>query len=433
MATPHIPDDILFEIFSCLSCQDLASVSLADRRLHCISQPLLYTEPKLEDFRFSTLQAFVRTLLTTGCEPLANHVRHLTISWKGSQLVPGKRDYGLFNIAAKRFGIDDWPLTGDIHIMLLLHLLPSLETLHLHPIGHTSWLRTLSDRHSDSPSQSPLPPGLRLLREFRSDFPNLVRPAGLAFLLALPHLRSLAVSIFGDIRVLRSSAIPTPGSSSVTSLELSYASLPHDALTPILEIPRELIHFYYRGTRSASLLGFGRALAPLRESLQTLVLDFSVMAAYRARGRVGDETRLSLRHWPALRVVAVSLVVLLGIPAGLAELADVLPPGIAVVRLLKDRCWTAEKAAMALVVLMGRKEMVPGLQSVGVWEEVHGEVKDELTGVCAEAGVQILDSGADLGSVFPMTAGVVAAAVGVVVPRAPGVGDGVCAGIPSSG
>lgn len=117
----------------------------------------------------------------------------------------------------------------------------------------------------------------------------------------------------------------------------------------------------------------------------------------------------SLRDWPALRNVAVSLVVLLGIRGDQVEpleLADVLPPGTATLRLIKDNFWTGAEAAMALVGLMGRKEeVVPRLESVGLWEAVEGQVEDRLRGVCTTAGVQILDAGADLGAVFAAAGG----------------------------
>lgn len=160
--------------------------------------------------------------------------------------------------------------------------------------------------------------------------------------------------------------------------------------------------------RSTNLIGFHRALAPLRESLQTLVLDFSAVDVERARarqeGQGEEEAGVSLRDWTALRNVAVSLVVLVGIPerqAEVAEVADVLPPGINMLRLLKDGFWTESEATMALVAMLGRKEeMVPRLESVGLWEKVEGEVEKKLRDVCSSTRVQILGAGADLGRLF---------------------------------
>lgn len=91
----------------------------------------------------------------------------------------------------------------------------------------------------------------------------------------------------------------------------------------------------------------------------------------------------------------------MGIPEGAAELADVLPPAISMLRVLGDHFWTRAEAATALVVLLGRKEeVVPRLESVGLWEDVEEDVEDKLRGVCATTGVQILGAGADLGRVF---------------------------------
>lgn len=304
MAPPHIPDEILVEIFSFLPSQDLARVSLAARRLHCISQPLLYSQPELyarTSGRPSSVQVFLRTLLSTGCQTRASHVRHLTISWRETRIGPDSPDFASFTIAASRFGLDDWPLTDDIHILLLLHLLTSLETIHLHPIGNTNLLRNFPPLYSDLQPGNLLPAGLLSLCTFRCDLPCCVRPRALCFLLALPHLRSLALPICGDIGlVLRGSEIPIPGSSLVTSLEFCYARMPHVALKSTLAIPHALTHFYYRAIRSTKLIGFHRALEPLRKSLQTLVLDFSWMRVQptRARQEGEEETGVSLRDWP---------------------------------------------------------------------------------------------------------------------------------------
>lgn len=170
MATPnHIPDEILVEIFSRLRCQHLARVSLVSHRLHCISQPLLYQEPELYDREgyAPSIQALIRTLLTPECEPLTLHVRRLTISWNHWQIEPSDPEYPSFSAAASRFGLRFWPLSTDTQVMILLHLLPRLDCLHLLPPHNTIWFRNFVELHGQPSDIITLPIGLHSLREFR--------------------------------------------------------------------------------------------------------------------------------------------------------------------------------------------------------------------------------------------------------------------------
>lgn len=399
--TVHIPNEIFVEIFSRLRCQELARVSLISRRLHSVSQPLLYLEPELYDQEGYTpsLQAFLRTLLTPGSEPLTTHVRRLTISWKDRQIEPFDHEYPSFRAAASRFGLRYWPLSADTQVMILLHLLPRLECLLLLPPQNTIWFRNFVQLYGQLQPTMTIPIGLHTLREFRCDFDSCVRPKTLVALLMLPNLRTIAIPVCGDIEVQfrGSSGIPY-GTSAVTKLEFPFARMPNTALMRILQIPHALTHFSYRAKgisgANISLINFEMALQPLKASLQTLVLDFSRLIPSRTRGTNEGGPTAGFLDWPALRSVSCSLIPLLG--KGLAQdsprrLADVLPTGIRTLRILADKYWSATEAAQELLVLLEQKvSFVPGLESVGLWE--HGElVEERVRELCQTAGIQIFE------------------------------------------
>lgn len=399
---PHFPDEIWVEIVSSLPTQDVARVSLASRRLHCISQPLLYQEPELflTQHHPPPLQALIRTLLTPGCETLARHVRCLTISWMHVQLPQDDDDQVSFTGAASRFGLGGWPLSADIQIMLLLHLLPHLQTLNFFPTDNTSWFRNLNDLHAGAHPRTALPIGLQSLSDFHCDFGNCVRPRALVVLLRLPHIRSIEMPICGDIELqLRGSERVSLGTSSVTSLTFPSARMPHVALKRILQIPRALTHFSYRAMRSTGeglrLREFAEALAPLKNLLQTIVLDFSLLRN-RSGDDVGDEgPATTLQDWPALRHVSTSLVPLLGmvvLPDSPGRLGNMLPPGIRTLLILRDNFWSGDEAVLELVLLLEQKEtLVPMLESVAVCEQVEmtREMEDRLKSACVTAGVRM--------------------------------------------
>lgn len=404
---PHIPDEIWVEILSSLPSEDLARVSLASRRLHGMSQPLLYQEPELHRTQRHPppLQALIRTLLTPGCETLASHVRCLTISWMHVQLSQADSDHASFTAAASRFGLGDWPLSADIQIMLLLHLLPRLHSLHFFPFDGTSWFRNLNDLHKRADPSTTLPIGLQSLRDFHCDFGNCVRPRALVLLLHLPHIRTIEMPICGDIELqLRGSEKVSLGVSSVTRLKFPSARMPHVALKRILQIPRALTHFSYRAMRSSGeglrLREFAEAIAPLKDSLHTLVLDFSLLPnrsdADAGDADAGDEGPATTLHdWPALRHVSTSLVPLFGMagdPHSPGRLAEVLPAGIRTLVILRDNFWSGADAAVKLVLLLEQKDtLVPMLESVGVCEtvEMTHESEDRLRGACVTAGLRM--------------------------------------------
>lgn len=140
---------------------------------------------------------------------------------------------------------------------------------------------------------------------------------------------------------------------------------------------------------------FAEALAPLKNSLQTIVLDFSVL-----RNRSGDDVSdegpaTTLHDWPALRHVSTSLVPLLGMvvrPDSLGRLGNMLPPGIRTLLILRDNFWSGDEAALELVLLLEQKEtLVPMLESVAVCENVDmtREMENRVKSACVTAGVRM--------------------------------------------
>lgn len=314
-------------------------------------------------------------------------------------------DHASFTAAASRFGLSGWPLSADVQVMLLLHLLPGLQSLHFILIDHTFWFRNLNDLHSGAQADTAFPIGLQSVRDFHCDFANCVRPRAFAVLLRLPNIRTIAMPICGDIELqLRGFDIVPRGSSSVTRLEFPYARMPHLSLKRILQIPRALTHFSYRALPTTGeglrLREFAEALAPLKDSLQTLVLDFSRLQLPRTAAGNSEaddgEPAITLHDWPALRHISTSLVPLLGMavhPDSPGRLAAVLPAGIRTLLTLGDNHWSGTEAAHQLVVLLEQKGavVVPVLECVGVCEnvEVSREAEDRLREACETAGVRM--------------------------------------------
>lgn len=400
--TPHIADEIFGDILSYLPCQDLARVCVASRRLRCISQPLLYTGPELNDRSTHppSLQAFVRTLLTPGCESLATNVSRLTISWCHSILEPEDDDYIRFTAAASRFGLSDLPLSADIKVMILLNLLPRLRFLHLLPLDGTSWFRLLANMHRAEEPTADTVAGLQSLREYRCDYTTCARPSALLVLLPLPNIRTIAMPIAAHRKTqVDECGVAEYGTSAVTRLEFLNARLPHPVLKHILLIPRALTHFSYCTTlasgRNFGLVKFGLSLAPLKESLQTLILDFPCMGTPEPPWIDDDLPMLSLREWPALRNLSSSLLPLLARGPerfSLWRLAHVLPAGLRTLTILRDESWLATNAAHELVALLEQKEaVVPRLESVGLSEHVEmwQQVEERLKEMCVRTGVQM--------------------------------------------
>lgn len=411
-----LPYETLVEILSSLSSVDLAHMSRVSHRFHSIARPLLYKAPcltKTPDLKTSrpSLEIFVQTLLSPGCETLANHVRSLIWHQDDSQpnhVVPSEGNTALFAAASNRLNLRQLPRSENGEFPLLLHLLPYLQVLTIYPTCDRS-LNALIEFSSLLSSATPtLPIALQSLREFNSPDDVAISPEMLLTLLGLPRITSINGRIANLPRVPAdfSAAART---SSLTKLRITNSTLSHNMLSLALAVPRALTHFSYSTSRVLSYRRVGTAdsLLPMRDSLECLHLKFLHVRQGVARSRAelgrvlccggGAFTMKgrSLRGWNVLRSLSCSLGPLLWNGVGVAlRLVDVLPGGIREMEILEDCHWAYGEVVNLVVELLEQKEVVvPVLERLAVvntkGEQV--EAKEILIVACMNAGVTLVE------------------------------------------
>lgn len=408
----RLPDEILVDIFSRLHPRDLVKSSLVSRRVCGISQLVLFKDPCLVPSSWSpnSLHIFLRAILTPGRESLATYVRELTIEWANVVTTQSETDIIHIRAAQSRVGItDDQEISGDAEVILLLHLLPQLLSLHLLPPNRSDRFDELIKSFPLIKHIEQLPIALRSLREFRCQWDT--RHAGmtietLVVLLGLPYIRSISASMTSEIEVpcpsVDAAIAAAAASSTITRLEFSFVQLPPRSLPGILKIPRGLTHFsYYTGsqnTETFDFVAFRAMLEPLRRTLKALHLDF-LGDAPPIPSAITDQpitTLGSLRQWPVLDIVKCPLLALLGRgfqTSSPTHLADVLPAGIRELQILDDRYWSFEEAVREVEMLLGQKErMVPRLEKIAVYKDYRiSEMVEKLRAACRTASVELVD------------------------------------------
>lgn len=397
MATINdIPNEMLVGILSFLSCPDLASTARVSDRFRSASRPLLYQAPSLlrshgtHEIR-PALERFLLTLIAPGNEMLATWVRSLTIHW--STVPDGTRsgrDCLTVLMADPSRRDVNIPLAGrGSQFVLLLHMLPGLQVLHI-KAPTANFLKFLQSQKTLGPTG---PAGLRSLREFhcsQADRSSLHQNVLLA-LLQLPCIDHIDARI--RQRAMHASYVlkPVACSSRVTKLRFGDSHLWPAQLSPILTVPAALTHFSYTAAsgNAFDIHGFMAALAPLRRTLQYLHVELRytvILAAVEFEGE-------SLRAWSALRSLSCPMVVLLR-PESLNRLADVLPPGLCQVALVAGSFWNYSEVVEQVVDMVKRKDMhVPVLGKVSV-VHVGDDVESarELLEVgCQTAGVRCVE------------------------------------------
>lgn len=415
----RFPNEICVEILSCLCSHDLASTSRISHHLHAISQPLLYKEPYLStDSQYpSPLYIFLRTLLTPGREGLAAHVRSLTLHWHDPESEPPEResDIALLTAAASRLGLDRPLASEGAQVVLLMHLLPRLETLNVMPPDERDDFDDLMEAHHVLQPTVSLPLALQSLRDFHwysrtgesSETPKLF-----STLMRLPcihtvslHMMHKTVISFPGVDAPTGATTTTAATtatttatststSTVTHLELWFGNLSPWSLGCILKLTHALTHFSYRTLRGLSdFSGFAAALQPLQNSLRHLQLDLFWLPD---SSWVWTETSTalgSLREWPVLRSLRISLVILLGkaLQGEPRLLAHMLPKSLFVLDVLKDHCWSAAEVVDELVAMLEQKEaMLPGLRRVAVVRAFckSPEMVERLDAACKAVAVE---------------------------------------------
>lgn len=408
-----LPHEVLTEIFSHLPCADLATACRLSRHMHTVSQPLLYRAPSFATSHVTTpsnAQLLLQTLLSPGGDSLAHHARSLCVQWDGISSharhpLPNLIEDSLIDDAGMKYGLDIPPASQGARVALLVLLLPRLRVLDMTAAHRDFFSNFMEARSSPAYAQDIL----LHLRKFRysSDDRNVgLTPSALLTVLNLPCIRDVEVHIVYscEFPFTRFNAAAT---STVTHLRFTKANLHPPFLEWALKIPIALTHFSYseeRGTMNFDLPAFGRAIAPLRRTLEYLHLDL-MEVALGDDGQTGGFPRTigSLRDWPALRTVSCPLVALLGHGAKLYHppcFAHLLPVNIVELEILKDNYWPL--ASDQVLKLLKNKSAVPALRMLvtAVGNRLNLRSQDVLCVPCKAAGVDLVDNSSAKGSIL---------------------------------
>lgn len=304
----------------------------------------------------------------------------------------------LFKAAASVFGIDDLLQSSSAQFLLLLHLLPSIQVLHVTPPDDNGILEDFVDGHSALQPVATLPLALQSLRYFYwCTYMNSVRgvvPEFLMTIMRLPHIATIAVQLIGG-HYTKATAGACVASSRVEHLRLMFAPVTPALLNDMLKIPVVLKPFSYSPmlTTMIDLHEVGVALHPHRKSLEYLQLQIVVLDG----GDGGTRNTIeSLRDWPALVRIRGSLSMLLGkLPQqGLRPLlVNVLPACLRELEITFDRYWSVAEVAEEVIVMLGEKQtMLPGLRRLVFLLRVKKspELLESLRSACVAAGVELI-------------------------------------------
>lgn len=356
----QFPTELLEEIVSCLDGPDLASISLVSRKLHAIAEPHLYRVVHLT-YRGSipsVFRLFVRTILTR--PDLACRVQVLILRWAdeeirepgigifspgqftyvGDRFVPSVPEFSALSVVPRlvRYLKNAWRSRGIkgikgikeikemeympvIHAETILHLLPNLQSLDiLAPSGPL----TSMDRFFCSPgwlSRDDYAMSLDSLRELRlspTDRSDTISPLSLLSILQLDVLTKLRIHDIDEIdeeEFLSFSQFVSRPASPITHLSIGFNDLTGSTLALVMVSLQNLtsLELVYNAAYKypPDIPLFGKALLPLRDTLQELTIFFSY-TAYIYDDQYPDMTVGSLREWPVLRRVRCPLTVLLG-------------------------------------------------------------------------------------------------------------------------
>lgn len=391
-----LPNETLVQVLSGLSTADLVQTSRLSHRFRVLSQPILYREPCLTALRSSpdhqSIELFLRTLVGSPCENLCTHVRSLRVDWDDI-LTP---DVVTHPDIERPVGFH------GTHVVLLLHLLPSLRVLQItpppdHPPNLSYFTHCIEQLHDTPRPGTGIPTfRLELLREFTSTYqPDCggVSVKTVLALMRLPYIDSIDVHIVDNSASYSRSPIDdTPSISPVKKLRLSINDPADDTFLILLRAPIALTRLSFRpiGYYNSSIVGCIEALAS-QQSLEYLHLD--LMFTYFAN------TEMVLPRWAlrlaALQTLVCSFMELLGnwISSESPGLADLLPRTIRELYILEGQYWSYVNIAEKLTVLLDRKaEVLPDLEKIaiqrmsGYSEAVHGK----LNGACEAAGVRLV-------------------------------------------
>lgn len=383
----NIPLEIMTQCLSYLPCSDLGRTALVSHKFHTVSTTQLYQAPCLTSMngawketpgdkrmlrRTPRMHLFLRTLLSPGGEQLSAQVRSLRLRLRWHNQVSRRHSKlsqeveVLMEVVASRIGIK-FPLESEsFQVLLLLHVLPRLQVLHLTPAVASVILFGRANRYPSR--RQAIVPSLPLdqLREFSYSWTRKatrIHAATVGLLLGLPNLRRIDVQV--DNKLSKGPWTTPPRSSGVTRLRLTHADVSPEILSGILSTPVALTHFSYStgsSTGAFDLSHLRPALEAQRDTLQVLHVNF-VGIRHPGNDRAG--TLGSLRGWLHLRELLCPMVALLGRPAGTARLVDMLPENLRELEIVGDVFWTPEQEAeQVLQVVALKKLVVPALRRI---------------------------------------------------------------------
>lgn len=343
---------------------------------------------------------------------MATNVRFLKIDWchaQGLPLYSNANGAEVINVIANRAirrGFESTPLSSpSAQFTLLLLCLPRLHTLHITCLDlNWSFDHLMQYQFRDQPA-SILPAAFQSLTEFHytGNIDSGISSESLLILFQLPNLRTIDI-IMDECEDFYTT--PALSISPVTNLRLTCPFNVPGQLGYLLTVPIALKHFSFTtAPPGISLVRFGQALKPLRNSLQELHLDMDAEDCDSSDEEIeedhddegdGPHTIGKLRDWPHLVTVRSSLMPLLGRGRhpDTPLLADVLPACVRRLEVLMDHYWLIEEVVEQLVQLVEYKELVPSLE----WLVVEGLGSDDqemlvvLEKACRLAGVAFADS-----------------------------------------
>lgn len=372
-----MPNEVLVDIVSRLDGRDLARISRVSRHLNSVTEPWLYRSVSLGSWAKhgpSSFHIIIRTLLSRPA--LAGYVRSLNLSWSGRPARNVDRgEMATLTAAAIRVGLTDSPRLEAVQVLLLLHLLPSVEVLELVPPSYLDYFGTfMLERSLQTPAVLPI--GLQSVRKvwyYLDDITSDTFPSTLLALIALPCIRELDVGFLHDIDDTDSydydnQRVPDPfafagraGTSEMTHLRISYGGVMPWVFDQLLPLARTLTHFSYGermagGLRGFPPVGFARALSCAKATLQSLVLCF-VPTDYDEDPEELEGTIGSFQDWPVLYRIRCSLAPLLGeCPEIMLRLVDVLPLVIRSFEVGIDVVWGVEETVTEVIDMLQWKD-----------------------------------------------------------------------------
>lgn len=424
-ALDKLPCEIMVEILSLLPTGDLACIALVSRQLHDLALPFLYRAPSLLSYGARTyrqgLDIFLWTILTPGRETLATHVRTLTFNWYIPRAGPTglcPSEHTLIGPAALRFGLRRTTHGRAAKFVLLIHLLPNLQVLHIScPVQHSSFTNFMDARYAALGHPTTAPPVLQSLLEFHSAYDEMRRGIThktLMVLLALPCIQRIQTCITPTESSYMDSVTGRAASSPLTHLRIWDPTASPFYLLSALSVPSALTHFSYSTTRYRYQFNLGVFWAAMRPLARTVVsLRLEVLLIGPEDGQVSriqmSGATWSLVDWTALRTLSCSLVALMGERTAerVGGLARFLPRGVRELEVVGDPHWGYGAVVEEVVGLVTWKDaLVPCLEKVAVRAQQrvvgararaqpradNGEARGKLRGACKAAGVTIVET-----------------------------------------